>query len=75
MKYDIKELLNRLEGLGLTLAEDAAVIVIDEVFEWAAAEAIKSENKIDDIIAGLLPMIKPVIITDLLDQIDGEDNR
>lgn len=75
MEYDLKLLLERLEARGLKLAEDGAVMVIEEVFDWAAAEAIKSENKIDDVIAALLPMIKPVIISELVDQIDGEDNR
>lgn len=75
MAYDTKLLVEKLKAKGLDLAEDAAVIVVDEVFAWAAEEAVKSENKIDDIIAGLLPMIKPVIISDVIDKIDNVDNR
>lgn len=75
MAYKGQELVNKLKEKGLDVAEDAAVVVVDVVFEWLVESALKSENKVDDMVAGILPVLKPIIINDFVDQIDGKDNR
>lgn len=71
MAYDVQKLVERLKPHGLEVAEEAAAKVITEVLDWAGEEALKSENKIDDIIASLAPIIKPVLL-EQVDKIDGE---
>jgi hypothetical protein len=55
--YDVKKLQERLKARGLDLAEDAAAILVDEVFAWGAEEAAASETKVDDFLAALLPLM------------------
>lgn len=69
--YDTKELVELLKDKGLDVAEDAAVVLLESVFDWVQASAIKSENKVDDIVAGLLPAIKPYVL-EQIDKIDGK---
>lgn len=71
MSYDAQKLLDKLKVRGLDLAEDAAIIVVNEVLDWAAESAVTSENKIDDVIGSLIPVLKPVIM-EQIDKIDGE---
>ena len=69
--YDLKDLGSRLKGKGLDLAEDAAGIILDSTIDWLVESAIKSENKIDDIVAPLLVAVKPYI-KEQIDKIDGK---
>jgi len=69
--YDPKLLVEKLKAVGLDVAEDAAVRVVEAVFDWATESAKLSENKIDDVIAALLPTLKPAIF-EAIDKIDGE---
>lgn len=71
MAYDLQQLGERLKPHGLDLAEDAAAKLVSEVLDWAAEEAVKSENKVDDVIGALAPIIKPVLL-EQVDRIDGE---
>ena len=72
MAYETKALVEKLKGHGLDLAEDAAMIMAECVLDWAAEEAVKSENKYDDLIVALVPVIKPVIM-EYADKIDGKE--
>jgi len=69
---DVKLLLDDLKGKGLDLGEDAAKLVVESVFDWVSAEALKSENKVDDLLLAVMPVVKPMIM-DLLDKIDGKE--
>ena len=69
--YDPKVLIEKLKGKGLNLAEEAATIVVEETLNWVSESAIISENKMDDILAVIIPVIKPHIMR-LIDKIDGE---
>ena len=69
--YDIKDLGEKLKAKGLDIAEDASVLVLESVIDWLQESAVKSENKVDDIVAPLLGAIKPYIL-DQIDRIDGE---
>lgn len=70
MGYDIKKLVLKLKENGLDVAEEAAKDIVVSTLDWVVEEAAASPNKIDDIIAGLIPMIKPVIL-EQIDKIDG----
>ena len=70
--YDLKDLGSKLKEKGLDLAEDAAGIVLDATMDWLGESAIKSENKIDDILVPLLMAVKPYI-KDQIDKIDGKE--
>jgi hypothetical protein len=69
--YDTKVLLDMLKEKGLDVAEDAATVVVDVVFDWVSKSAVETESKIDDVIAGLLPAIKPYVM-EQVDRIDGQ---
>ena len=70
--YDIGMLVDKLKANGLDLAEDAAKVAVESIFDWVAESATASENKIDDVIAPLLPILKPHIM-EMIDKIDGEE--
>lgn len=70
--YDPKDLLEKLKTAGLDVAEDAAIKVVESVFDWVTESAAASENKIDDIIAAFIPQVKPMIL-EAIDKIDGQE--
>jgi len=69
--YDLKELINMNKDDGLELAEDAAKIFVNNIFNWLTESALLSKNPYDDLIAVVLPVVKPKIMA-ALDKIDGE---
>lgn len=69
--YDAKDLLLKLKGQGLDVAEEAAKVVVEVVLDWVQESAAMSENKVDDIILALIPAVKPFIL-EQIDKIDGE---
>lgn len=71
--YDLGALVDILKDQGLDLAEDAAKIVVDAVLEWVAQSAAKSENKYDDLLIAVLPILKTEALK-LVDHIDGKDD-
>lgn len=70
--YDVKDLMGKLKDQGLDVAEDAAKMAVGCILDWLAESAMKSDNKLDDIISPLLPIVKPHIM-DMVDKIDGEE--
>lgn len=70
--YDPKALLEKLKDQGLDLAEDAAGLLVEAVFDWVGESALMSETKFDDLLAGVLPVVKPHVLA-LIDKIDGEE--
>lgn len=69
--YDKKALVAKLKERGLDLAEEAAKDLLESTMDWIAESAILSENKVDDIVAPLFPIIKPHLL-EQIDKIDGE---
>jgi hypothetical protein len=69
--YDIKVLVEGLKGKGLDLAEDAAVIVIEELFVWIEKSALISETPYDNMALVVLPKVKELALG-LVDKIDGK---
>jgi len=69
---DAKEvLLEELKKEGLDIAEDAAMGVAKAVIRALPKFFVATENKYDDILIGLLPVLEPAILQ-ALDKIDGE---
>lgn len=71
--YDSKELLKELKSKGLDIAEDAAELVVESVFAWVEKSALASENKYDDLILAVLPMLKE-LAQSAVDKIDGKQD-
>lgn len=69
---DYSNLIDGLKDKGLDVAEDVAKEVIAIVFDFAEQAIKDSENKIDDLALGALPMIKEFLL-DVADKIDGEE--
>lgn len=71
--YDVKALVEQLKGHGLDLAEDAAKIAVEELFIWIEKSAGLSENKYDDLLLAILPLIKAEVLkqVDKIDQQQG----
>jgi len=70
--YDTKDLLKKLEERGLDLAEDAAALVLEEVLNWFENSAKMSENKYDDLVIAIIPMLREEVLKQI-DRIDGEE--
>lgn len=70
--YDIKDLAARLKDRGMDVAEDAAGHALEVVLDWFEASATKSENKYDDLVIAILPMLKEEALKQI-DKIDGEE--
>lgn len=70
--YDLKVLADKLKDRGLDVAEESAKIAVEEILEWLSESSIQSENKVDDILAGVVPVAKKHVL-ELVDKIDGEE--
>jgi len=69
--YDVKALAEKLKARGLDVAEDVATEVLGAVFEFFEESAVLSENKYDDLLLAILPMLKSEALK-AIDKIDGE---
>jgi hypothetical protein len=69
--YDVKVLLSKLKARGLDIAEEMAIVVIEETSAWVVESAAISENKIDDLAALGMPQLV-VLAKGLADKIDGQ---
>lgn len=70
--YDVKVLVEKLKARGLDIAEDMAMVVIEETAAWVVESAALSENKIDDLAALGMPQLV-TLAKGLTDKIDGKD--
>jgi len=66
-----KELVAKLKLSGVEIAEDAALVVLDAVLDYAGKKVIESENKFDDMLIAILPLIRAELHK-LADGIDGK---
>jgi len=69
---DFKLLLDDLKSKGLDMGEDVAKELVISVFDWLSAEVAKTDNKVDDLLLAVLPVVRPMLM-DLIDKIDGEE--
>ena len=70
MKTPKQLLLAELKKEGLNIAENAAEGAVKAVFRAVAKFAAESENKVDDVLIAILPVIEPHVLK-MLDGIDG----
>ena len=56
---------------GLAIGEDAAIAIVKVVFGLIPKVVLATDNKIDDILAAIVPIIEPKIM-EMLDEIDGQ---
>jgi hypothetical protein len=69
--WESGDLIAGLKNQGLDVAEDAAKVLVEAVLDWVSSSALESATKMDDILAGLIPAVKPYIL-EQLDKIDGQ---
>lgn len=69
--YDLKVLVEKLKARGLDIAEDMAMVVIEETSAWVVESAVISENKIDDVAALGMPQLVG-LVKKFADKIDGK---
>lgn len=70
--YDLAVLAEKLKARGLDLAEDAAGIVVEELFIWVEESAKLSETPYDDMGLIVLPQLKALALEGV-DAIDGKE--
>lgn len=68
--YDVKVLGEKLKAKGLVQAEDAAVMVVEEVFAWLEESADLSQTPYDDFAKPVFKAVKPLVLKEV-DKIDG----
>jgi hypothetical protein len=69
--YSGAKLLEKLKGKGLDIAEDAAKVVAEAMFEWLDESAKESANPYDNVVMELLSNAKEPILKQI-DKIDGQ---
>lgn len=69
--YDLKVLAEKLKARSLDLAEDAAVIVVEELFNWVEESAKLSPTPYDDMGLVIVPQLKRLALEGV-DKIDGK---
>lgn len=69
--YDLVDLVSRLKGRGLDVAEEAGKVVVEEVFAWVSESAKVSATPYDDMALIVLPQLKAFALTEV-DKIDGK---
>ena len=70
--YDLKALGAGLKSKGLDLAEEALVLVVEELFVWVEGSAKISETPYDDMALLVLPQLKKMAL-EQVDKIDGQE--
>ncbi len=71
-KKNAKEvLIEELKKNGLDIAEDAAISAVKAVFKALPPFLIATDNKVDDLLISVLPVVEPFVL-EQLDKIDGE---
>ena len=70
---DFKGLLDELKGEGIEVAEESAKVLIRAVMNWLEKEVIASENKYDDLLLAVMPIMKQKLL-ELADDINKDDN-
>lgn len=70
--YDVSALVEKLKARGMDVAEEAAKEALDAVLEFFEESARLSENKYDDLVLAIVPMLKEEALK-AIDKIDGEE--
>lgn len=70
--FDPADLVNRLKGQGLDLAEDAAKLVATSVLDWVSDSVVVTDNKFDDMILAVMPVVRDFVLKEI-DKLDGKE--
>lgn len=70
--YDVKVLMAKFKAKGLDLAEEAAIMVIEETCDWVSESAIISKTPFDDVLVAVMPTLKKEAVK-AADKIDGQE--
>lgn len=68
--FDVKDLVVRLKGKGLDMAEEAVKLCVVESLGWMEDSVKLSENKYDDLAIAVIPSVKDFVLKQV-DKIDG----
>jgi len=69
--YDLKDLSEKLKARGLDMAEEACLILVDEMAAWVVESAAISATPFDDVLAVVMPTLKKEAAK-YIDKIDGQ---
>jgi len=69
--FDLKNLTERLKAKGLDIAEDAAMLLINETFAWTEESLAMHPNPYVKFALPVVQTIKPLIVAEA-DKIDGK---
>lgn len=69
--FDTKALTDRLKSKGLDIAEEFAIVLVEETLGWVSDSVTMSESKVDDLALAVIPAVKPYIMGQI-DRIDGQ---
>lgn len=67
-----KELVAALKEKGLEVGEDVAIELVKLLFPFLSRLVVLTENKVDDMLLAILPLVETQILA-LLDKIDGKE--
>ena len=75
--WDYKKLLKKLEDAGLPVLEDAAMKVVNSVFDWVHESVTASPNKYDDMALSFLPAARAYALklADKIAAVDKPENQ
>lgn len=71
--YDFADLMKRLKGRGLDLAEDAAMILKQEAIAWLIESAKVSATPFDDMVVAAVVSSADEALDKAIDKIDGKE--
>lgn len=69
--WDVKDLVARLKARGLDVAEEMAVVVVEEAMAWTHDSVVLSDTKMDDLALPFLPSIEKAL-KGLADKVNGK---
>lgn len=69
--FDPSDLVEKLKGKGLTIAEEGVEVVEEALIEWIKESVVLSDSKLDDIALPILEALKPLIDAQIA-KIDGK---
>lgn len=69
--FDPADLVEKLKGKGLVIAEEGVKILEDALIEWIKESVVLTDTKLDDIAIPILEAMKPFIDAQVA-KIDGK---
>jgi hypothetical protein len=70
--YTKQAVVAKAKSIGIELGETLAIALVKTTLKWVKDSALKSENKADDILAVIIPLVEPKIY-EALDKINPND--